>query len=93
MKYCDKDAVAARMGGDEFTLMQAYDSEEITSEMLVNIRKEMDLEAKVNALPFPLSISVGGAVTDPDSNMTLEDYVKLADARMYEEKNAKKAAN
>ena len=91
MKYCDKDAVPARTGGDEYVLLQAYESEEATAEMIDKIRKEMDWEGKKKGLPFTLSISVGSIATNPESNLSMADYVKLADARMYEEKMAKKA--
>ena len=41
---------------------------------------------------FDLSISAGYVVTDKESPKKLEDYVNEADAIMYEEKKAKKAA-
>ena len=91
MKYCDKDAVPARTGGDEFVLVQSYESDEVAREQLRNMRKELEQEGKRMSLPFSLSISVGSVVTEPEKNLSFEDYVKIADEKMYQEKTAKKA--
>ncbi len=90
MKYSDKDAVPARTGGDEFVLIQSYTSDEDAREMVANMRKALDTEGRKMNLPFDLSISVGNIVTDPESDMTLAEYVKLADHKMYDEKMKKK---
>lgn len=91
-RCCDKDAVPARTGGDEYVVFQSYESETATAELIDKIRKELDWEGKRKELPFTLGISVGSIATSPESNLSMMDYVKLADARMYEEKMAKKAA-
>ncbi len=90
-KYCDKDAIPARTGGDEFVLLQVFHSEEEVTQLIKDMRKNMEWEASKMSLPFELGVSVGYIVTEPDSELTMADYVKLADARMYEEKIAKKA--
>lgn len=92
VKYCDRNAIPARTGGDEYVLIQAYESEEATERMLESIRKEMDWEGRKKGFPFTLGFSVGSIVTDPKSPLTMADYVKLADSKMYEEKIAKKVA-
>lgn len=92
LKYSARDAIPARTGGDEFVLIQTYQSDEATEEMLQYIHKALEDEGRIQQLPVPLSISIGVAVTDPDSSVTLEEYVKAADAKMYEEKIKKKAA-
>ncbi|MBO5335531.1 MAG: GGDEF domain-containing protein [Lachnospiraceae bacterium] len=86
VKYCDEDAVPARTGGDEYVLVQGYESEEATGKLLENIRRELAWEGKKKGFPFTLGISVGSIVTDPESSLTMADYVKLADSRMYEKK-------
>ena len=37
-------------------------------------------------LAFPLSVSVGCCIINPDDNGTIDDYIKIADDSMYEEK-------
>ena len=91
-KFCDKDAVPARTGGDEFVLFQVYHSQEEVEKFIADIRNNLRWEGTKLNLPFELGVSVGHIVTNPDSDLEMADYVKLADARMYEEKIAKKAS-
>lgn len=90
LKYCDKDAVPSRTGGDEFVLVQKVMSEKETDEMMQNIRQSMEEASKRLQMPFPLSVSIGVAVTEPDKEKSLEDYVREADEMMYQEKVRKK---
>ena len=53
---------------------------------------QLEAEGKAQKLPFPLSMSIGTVVTDPESALSFADYVKIADSRMYEEKVQKRAA-
>lgn len=92
LKNCDKDAVPARTGGDEFVLVQSFVSQERVQELVGNIRRTLEQEAQAGELPFPLTISVGVAVADPDAHRSLSEYVKEADARMYDEKTEKRVA-
>ena len=91
MKCGARDAIPARTGGDEFVLIQTYQSDEATEEILQYIHKALEDEGRIQQLPVPLSISIGAVVTDPGSLATLEEYVKAADEKMYEEKIKKKA--
>lgn len=90
MKYCDKDAVPARTGGDEFVLVQSYASADKLETLVGNIRANLQKTAVQMELPFELGISVGSAVTHPKESLQLADYVKIADQRMYAEKERKK---
>ncbi len=91
MKNTKVDAVPARTGGDEFIVIQSFESEDKSEELVASIRRDLKEQEKNVDIPFELSISVGSVVTDPESELYLEDYVKLADNKMYEEKVAKKA--
>lgn len=90
-RYSAVDGIPARTGGDEFVLLQPYDEDEPAEEFFDNIRSYLREEAARQKLPFELSISIGYTITDPDSDKTLQDYVKLADSHMYAEKNRKKS--
>ena len=50
-----------------------------------------DRAIKTMKLPFPLTVSAGCIHTDMTTERDLDDYVREADAIMYEEKTAKKA--
>ena len=91
MKHCAKDAVPARTGGDEFVLVQSYETDVATRKQLNDMRKELNQESKRMGLKFELSISVGSVVTDPERELSFEEYVKIADEKMYQDKLAKKA--
>ena len=58
---------------------------------MLRIRRTLEAEGNAQKLPFPLTMSIGTVVTDPESEQTLADYVKIADSRMYEEKVQKRA--
>ena len=92
MQCSSRDAVPARTGGDEFVLVQTYQSDEASRDLVHRIRRTLEAEGKAQKLPFPLTMSIGTVVTDPDSNLTFADYVKQADSLMYEEKVQKRAA-
>ena len=91
MQCSSRDAVPARPG-DEFVLIQSYQSDEVSRELVLRIRRTLEAEGKAQKLPFPLSMSIGTVVTDPESALSFADYVKIADSRMYEEKVQKRAA-
>lgn len=86
-----KDAVAARMGGDEFIVITEQRTEEEILQMMENIRQALDDQGKEQRLPFRVEMSLGAVVADPSDGSTLEDYVRKADAQMYQEKTDKKA--
>lgn len=90
LKYCDKEAIPARTGGDEFVLVQRAVSEAETKALIRNIRMEMEETEEKQNLPFPLSVSIGTAVTEVNDGKSLEDYVREADEMMYREKTEKK---
>jgi len=90
MKFCDKEGIPARTGGDEFVLVQRSIEQEKIEEMIQNIRQELTDISREEKAPFGLSISVGVTVTSPEGEKSLEDYVREADEMMYREKTAKK---
>lgn len=90
-KYSGADAISARTGGDEFVIVQSYETDEAAEKQLQDMRTELKREKEQQRLPFELSISVGNVVTDPEKELSFEDYVKIADEKMYREKLSKKA--
>lgn len=90
LKYCDKDAIPSRTGGDEFVLVQKAVEQEKIEEMINNIHREMKEASERMMFPVELSVSIGATVTVPNGEKTMEEYVKEADEKMYCEKVKKK---
>ncbi len=84
--------LVARFGGDEFVVL-AMESSRATPKALrerleervalYNSRTKADRGHRV-------TLSIGVAIWDPEFPTPLEDLISQADARMYEEKNARK---
>jgi len=89
--FRDSDIIA-RMGGDEFAVIlgNAPDSG------IENVRNRLEKHlVEYNARregSFPLTVSMGLAIFDPAKPSTVDDLIKQADERMYEEKMRRKAA-
>ncbi len=82
--------IIARMGGDEFTVFVPNADESHVG--LFNARIE-HLIAEENAAaerPYALSMSVGYVTCLPDTRRGLDDYLREADALLYEKKKAKR---
>lgn len=90
LRYRPDDALAVRMGGDEFLVVLPYMEREKVAELVDCIRSEISRQAKLLELPCELSISAGGINTDMESGKALDDYVREADEIMYREKSARK---
>lgn len=87
--FRDSDVVA-RLGGDEFAAF-ALDSgqpEAILKRIDANIE---DFNGR-SAVPYRLSFSIGIVSVDPAMENTLNDYLSMADKRMYAEKKERRAS-
>lgn len=92
LRHYGKKAVATRLGGDEFLVVTRQTDMEETKRTIALIREEIAAQGEAGGLPITLSISVGCVLTNPQSNLELDDYVSEADNIMYQEKTAKKAS-
>ncbi len=91
MKAFPRDAIAMRMGGDEFlVIIESVDNEAYLG-TVARIRREISDVAEKMGFPFELTISEGHVITDMASGRELDDYVREADGIMYAEKKAKGA--
>ncbi|MCR4764494.1 MAG: GGDEF domain-containing protein [Lachnospiraceae bacterium] len=80
------ESVVARMGGDEFLIMLDETDEERLQQMIVDIRSEIPKTEAAGKLPYPPTMSIGLVIVDGQGDRSLDEYVKLSDERMYEEK-------
>ena len=81
-QFCDERGNAYRFGGDEFIIVHACESMEKAAQLVERIRDRFEKEQ--------IAISIGSVVTDTDNNMTLQEYLNIADQAMYENKRKKK---
>lgn len=81
--FRDSDVVA-RLGGDEFAAF-ALDSSQ-PGAVLARIQRHIESYNAHQSLPYELSFSTGIVQCDPSSDLTLPDYLALADQQMYEKK-------
>lgn len=80
--------ILARLGGDEFAVLAADSSDD--APIRERIEHALTLANSRDELPFRLAMSVGSATFDPRNPTTIDALLALADARMYEQKMARK---
>jgi diguanylate cyclase (GGDEF)-like protein len=76
--------ITARMGGDEFVIMQVEDSD--ADALGTRLEEAFDREVGARYRKYRLSISTGSATYEPESPRSLDDLLAAADAAMYENK-------
>ena len=80
--------VVARLGGDEFA---AYTLEVTSSDAILNrIKGKIEVFNCSLSRPYQVAFSTGVVQCDPQSNMTLGDYLLIADTQMYAQKNKRR---
>ena len=81
-----KEALIFRTGGDEFAAFLPGIGAEETEQLVQKIREN---EGKYRIDGNPLSVSIGSSTMTGERD--LKKYISLADQRMYENKQQKKA--
>ena len=84
--FRDSDVVA-RFGGDEFAAFTLDATQPET--ILARIQSNIESFHQDSSLPCRISLCIGIAQCNPSSDLTLSDYLSLADKRMYEQKKAR----
>lgn len=77
------DGYAYRFGGDEFVVFFPNATEDKIEKFKRDVTEEL--------MRHKVSVSIGVIVTDPHDSKTLDEYLVLADQKMYEVKSARKA--
>ena len=89
MRCCDSGEIAGRAGGDEFYIFAADYSETRLTRFITNMKKYTESYNESNNNPYKLDFSLGSYLTETDSFGRLEDFLKISDSRMYEQKLTK----
>jgi diguanylate cyclase (GGDEF)-like protein/PAS domain S-box-containing protein len=82
--------IICRMGGDEFLLIfpdSSLNDVPLIKERITNKLKE--LNENLNK-PYKISFSIGLSCYNPSNPLFIEELIKIADEKMYEEKKKKK---
>ncbi|GIU81539.1 MAG: diguanylate cyclase [Acidobacteria bacterium] len=80
----------ARLGGDEFAVLLHECGEESAKKVVSRICKAVEEPFLISGKSIKVSISCGLAVY-PKDGLSMKELLEVADLRMYEEKNKKKA--
>lgn len=88
--FRDSDIIA-RMGGDEFAVILVDAPETGVATVLRRLQSRLEEYNAGQDGSFRLSVSMGAAVFDPAKPVSVDDLIREADGRMYEEKLRRKA--
>lgn len=89
--FRDVDLVG-RLGGDEFAVIVKGNANDLEI-MLGRFETAVEETNQRGENPYRISCSLGMVTTGPNDDMTLIDMLAHADAKMYENKRAKRAGN
>lgn len=88
MTFRESDIIA-RMGGDEFAILAQNSSGESREAILARLNSSLEFINRDVLPPFRLSVSVGAAVFNPASPVSLAELLSIADREMLEIKCAR----
>ena len=86
---CDSGEIAGRAGGDEFYIFAPHYSQKQLDRFIERLKSALERHNRHSNKPYNIELSYGAFLTDTDSNAKLEDYIKISDSRMYEQKLSK----
>ncbi|MCR5251822.1 MAG: GGDEF domain-containing protein [Lachnospiraceae bacterium] len=88
-RCCDSGEIAGRAGGDEFYIFAPDYSETRLKRFIERMKEYADEYNRNNDRGYVLDFSYGAYLTETDSYGRLEEFLKVSDARMYEQKMTK----
>ena len=89
-QHCPDNSVSMRYGGDEFVcVIPDYDQTQM-QKLKQNLLDSLTTLSRNSRMAFPIEASIGFVVAD-NSVFSLNDYINLADEKMYVEKKERKA--
>ncbi len=82
--------IAARIGGDEFVIVPIAGSKEDAENVIARVKEQVATRNAKHTRPYSLSMSMGLSWYEPGDGCSMEDLLKSAEKRMYDEKVGKK---
>ena len=79
--------ICARVGGDEFVVIVRGERIPYLPQLIQSVRDELHRLAGEEGFPADTSISCGISENNPAAPKAFEEHIKIADDRMYAEKN------
>lgn len=81
--------ILARFGGDEFCVLMTDAGQDSSQQVRRRLQRQVDLTNSLGKWRFRISFSVGIAEVPAGRQPSLDELLRIADARMYEEKRVK----
>lgn len=81
--------ILARLGGDEFCVLMTDAGQDSAQQVRKRVQQRVDFINALSTWQYRLSLSIGIAEVPATRQPSLEELLKTADARMYEEKRNK----
>lgn len=88
--YNDGDIACSRFGGDEFAVI-ASGSGFVPEDYIAQVRGYLDEYNRTSGKGYPVGISAGWESSEPGSAADIDEMIRTADSRMYEDKRKRKA--
>jgi len=82
--------IICRMGGDEFILIFPDNFLKDASQIKERLNKNLVELNQTLKKPYRIDLSIGLSEYDPDHPLTIDELIRIADQKMYEEKRKKK---
>ncbi len=88
---CKNNEVCARIGGDEYAIIGCYDyTDEIVEAYVKYINDYFERYNSSSGKPYKVEASIGYFCGIPDENSELQEYLNIADKKMYDNKFMRK---
>ncbi len=88
-RCCDSGEIACRAGGDEFYIFAADYSQTRLNRFVRHMENYVEKYNASNRRGYQLGFSYGAYLIETDSFGRIEEFLKISDARMYEQKMTK----
>ena len=89
--YKKKGEICIRSGGDEYVVIGKNYSDEKVERYMSRFQEFIDSANEYLNKPYTIGASLGYYMGVPDEKHTVENYLKIADDRMYENNKKRKA--
>lgn len=86
---CESGEIAGRAGGDEFYVFASDYNEQKLSKFIEKLRTQIQSFNATSKKPYQVDMSYGTFLTMTDGTGRLDDFLRISDSRMYEQKQAK----